>query len=154
MGGPVPPAMHWALVWVLGAVTLGIFMLVWLFKQMNFVQRIDPASKAKTLYLAGIGLEVVYIVLAAAGGFLASNGNSSASLLIGLGALCMLGAVVCLIMAHFKVRDSLLRYYNSVENIGLKLSGVMTLFFNILYFQHHFTRIAEWKRTGVLSPQK
>ena len=41
-----------------------------------------------------------------------------------------------------------------MEPINLRLSGVMTFFFNILYFQYHFTRIAEWKRTGMLSPQR
>jgi hypothetical protein len=52
------------------------------------------------------------------------------------------------------MRSSLVQYYNTVEPISLKLSGVMTFFFNIYYFQHHFSRIAEWKRTGRLTPQK
>jgi len=56
-------------------------------------------------------------------------------------------------VAIFKARSLLLEYYNTVEPINLRLSGVMTFFFNILYFQYHFTRIAEWKRTGMLSPQ-
>jgi hypothetical protein len=58
------------------------------------------------------------------------------------------------IVAFFKMRSSLVQYYNTVEPISLKLSGVMTFFFNIYYFQHHFSRIAEWKRTGRLTPQK
>jgi hypothetical protein len=44
------------------------------------------------------------------------------------------------------------RYYNTVEPINLRLSAVMTLFFNVLYFQYHMTRIADWKQTGVLRP--
>jgi hypothetical protein len=51
------------------------------------------------------------------------------------------------------MRSDLEDYYNSVENINLRLSGVMTFFFAILYFQHHFSRIAKWKKTGVLDPQ-
>jgi len=151
VGGPVPPAMHWVAVWLIGAVTMGIFILVWIFKQANFVQSIDPRSKAKTLYIAGILLEVVYVVLVVAGTALQ---NSLTPILIGLGGLLALVAVVCIILAHFKMRSSLVGYYNSVENIGLRLSGVMTFFFNILYFQHHFTRIADWKRTGMLRPQR
>jgi len=65
----------------------------------------------------------------------------------------ILGAVVCQIMAWFSMRNSLVNYYNTVEPIGLRLSGVMTFFFNVYYFQYHFTRIAEWKTTGVLIPQ-
>ena len=45
----------------------------------------------------------------------------------------------------------MLNYYNSVEPINLRLSGVMTFFFNILYLQYHMTRIARWKQTGILT---
>jgi hypothetical protein len=53
-------------------------------------------------------------------------------------------------MAVFGMRRSIVQYYNTREPIGLKLSGVMTFFFSILYFQYHFSRIAEWKQTGRL----
>jgi hypothetical protein len=56
-------------------------------------------------------------------------------------------AIVALV-AIFGMRSSLVRYYNTVEPIGLKLSGVMTFFFSILYFQYHFSRVAAWKKTG------
>jgi hypothetical protein len=49
------------------------------------------------------------------------------------------------------MRTSIERHYNTVENIGLKLSPVMTFFFNLYYFQYHFARIAEWKKTGRLA---
>jgi hypothetical protein len=55
------------------------------------------------------------------------------------------------LMAIFGMRSSLVRYFNTVEPIGLRLSGVMTLFFSLLYFQYHLSRIAEWKRTGILT---
>ena len=42
----------------------------------------------------------------------------------------------------------MVRYYNSVEKIGLRLSGVMTFFFGILYFQHHLHRILKAKGEG------
>jgi hypothetical protein len=51
------------------------------------------------------------------------------------------------------MRQSLVTYYNMTEPIGLRLSGVMTFFFSTLYFQHHFSRIGDWKRTGILTPQ-
>jgi hypothetical protein len=58
---------------------------------------------------------------------------------------------ICMIVGFFSMRGAIQRYYNSVEPIGLRLSGVMTFFFNILYFQYHFRRIARWKITGQLS---
>ena len=71
-----------------------------------------------------------------------------------MGSLIGLVIAVCALVAIFKMRSSIVQYYNTVEPIGLKLSGVMTFFFSIYYFQHHFTRIAEWKRTGRLTPQQ
>jgi hypothetical protein len=38
------------------------------------------------------------------------------------------------------------QHFNGPEPIGLSLSGVMTFFFGMLYFQYHFTRINELKR--------
>jgi hypothetical protein len=64
--------------------------------------------------------------------------------------LNLVGTVLWLV-AVFSMRSSLVRYYNTVEPIRLQLSGVMTFFFNMVYFQYHFTRIAEWKRTGQLN---
>ena len=58
--------------------------------------------------------------------------------------------IVTALAAIFGMRSSLVRYYNSVEPIGLRLSGVMTFFFSILYLQYHLSRIAAWKTTGVL----
>jgi hypothetical protein len=148
--------MHWALVWVLGAVTFGIFIIVWVFKQLNFVQLIHPQSQAKKFFLIGLGLEVLYIILLFGGiAIAAATGDPTMAAIAGpIGGLCALGAAVFIILSYFKVRASLVYYYNTVEPIGLRLSGVMTFFFNILYFQHHFKRIHDWKTTGQLVPQQ
>src|SRR5258708_13967778 len=90
VGGPVPPAMHWALVWVIGAVTFGIFILFWVFKQANFVQSIDPRSKAKMLYTAGILLELLYVVLAVGGAVLAGPSRQGQMLIAPGGLLALL----------------------------------------------------------------
>jgi hypothetical protein len=68
--------------------------------------------------------------------------------------LASLASPILVIVAQFKMRRSLLTYYNTVEPIQLRLSGLMTFFFNILYFQYHFRRIREWKLTGRLRPQR
>src|SRR5271157_4980266 len=147
-GGLVPPSLHWALVLVLGWVTCGVFSLVWMFIQSSFIKKIRPASNVTMLYVVYIALIVVGEIV----NVVAITQQAPAGTAIG-GLLC-LGAMVVVIIAIFKARSLLLEYYNTVEPINLRLSGVMTFFFNILYFQYHFTRIAEWKRTGMLSPQK
>jgi len=71
----------------------------------------------------------------------------------GLSAFVMLlnvAIVVVMLMAVFGMRKSIVRYYNTVEPIQLQLSGVMTFFFSVLYFQYHFSRIVQWKKTGRL----
>ena len=42
--------------------------------------------------------------------------------------------------------------YESTRAIGLKLSGVMTFFFNVYYFQYHFTKLAEMRQNRALRP--
>ena len=71
-----------------------------------------------------------------------------------LGGLFSLAAIVLWLVAAFTMRGDLEEYYNSTENINLRLSGVMTFFFAVYYFQYHFSRIARWKKTGVLEPQQ
>jgi hypothetical protein len=148
----VPPAMHWALVLVLGSVTFGIFYIIWVFKQANFVKRIDPSNPASNLFKIMILLLVAYIAVLTGAAF-----TQSTALIATVGAaggLLDLVMVAINLIAVFKMRASLLNYYNTVEPIGLRLSGAMTFFFNILYFQYHFQRIAQWKQSGVLTPQK
>lgn len=151
--GPVPPSLHWALVFLLVMVTFGIFGIVWIFVEANFVKRIDPRNPARTLFVVVLLLEAVYIGLMVAVVAAAASGVSNVGIIAAVGPLIAIGAAVCGLVAIFKMRSSLVNYYNSVEPIQLRLSGVMTFFFNIYYFQYHFTRIAEWKRTGQLTPQ-
>jgi len=54
-------------------------------------------------------------------------------------------------MNVFSMRSSLLYHYNAAENIGLNLDQILTFFFHVIYFQYHFSRIARWKHTGVLT---
>jgi hypothetical protein len=146
-GGFVPPSLHWALVLVIGMVTCGIFPLVWLFIQSSFIKKIRPASNVTMLYILGFVMGVVGY------GALMISAMQQSQIGMALSSLLYLGSIVTWIIAVFKARSLLVEYYNTVEPINLRLSGVMTFFFNILYFQYHFTRIAEWKRTGMLSPQ-
>jgi hypothetical protein len=80
-----------------------------------------------------------------------SNEPPGVGVLAGFGAVLV--GVVFYYVAVFQMRDAMQEYYNRVEPINLRLSGVMTFFFAVYYFQHHFSRIAQWKKTGILQPQ-
>jgi hypothetical protein len=149
--GLIPPSEHWALILALGCVTLGIVPWVWLFKQANFARKLDPQNRS-TLFLA-LALVVSVAYLVSYVGLMTADDSDSRAV-FGLLALFLgLTNWVLFLVGIYKVRRSMLNYYNQVEPINLRLSGVMTFFFNVFYFQHHFRRIARWKQTGFLEPQ-
>lgn len=144
--GPEPPHLAWIFVLLLGVLTCGLFSFGWLLYQASFVRKLDAASKALALLLGSVGMYFA--------GFIGSFGiavvapNSSIGALIG--GLCSLGSMALYFVAVFDMRKSLLNYYNTTEPLSLRLSGVMTFFFAVLYFQFHLDRIYHWKRTGRL----
>lgn len=145
--GPTPPGMQWWLVLILTFVTCSIFGIVWAFIQANFVKKIDPKSKAVLFLLGYLGLNVLSIILSVVG---AAGRMTELAL---LSTPVSLAGTALFIWNAFQIRASLLDYYNRVENINLRLSPIVTFFFSVFYFQHHFARIAKWKATGQLEPQ-
>jgi len=139
--------MHWFLVIVLTVITFGLFILFWAFRQASFVKKIDPASKAASL----LALTVLGVV--AQVGLVYASVGASANVMQQISTAVLILSIALFVVEMvliFGMRKSMVTYYNSVEPIGLQLSGIMTFFFNILYFQYHFSRIANWKRTGIL----
>jgi len=129
----------------------GIFGLIWFFIQAGYVKKIDPASRARTFLIFGLLAMVAQIVATFAIAAAAAMGSTTAAAAGGFLTLILaIVGMVLMLSAVFGMRRSLIDYFNTVEPIGLRLSGVMTFFFNILYFQYHLSRIAEWKRTGTL----
>jgi len=146
----VPPDLHWAIVLLLSC-TL-IFPIIWAFVQANWARKIDPASKATILYAFWAVGEVILLILDAAI-FVAIANNDLQSVQSMSVAIWLVGLPtwVLFLLAVFSIRKSMVNYYKTVEPIQLRLSGVMTFFFSILYLQYHMSRIAKWKQTGVLS---
>jgi hypothetical protein len=143
---PDPPNLHWALVLLIGLFTCGIFSIVWLFVEAAWVRKVDPRSKALFLYIGGL---VIYIC-----GFAAqismkaaqARGDMSPGVVGAFSIVWALAYCVLFIWANFNMRDSIEEHFNGPEPIGLELSGVMTFFFSLYYFQYHFSRINELKR--------
>jgi hypothetical protein len=147
-GGPIPPNMHWAVVLVLSWITFGLGAVIWMFRQAAFVKRLDPGSRAVALLVASV-LAMACQAWLVFVKFRSLSAGEAAAALSGFVVLNLLIVALSLV-AVFAMRRSIVRYYNSVEPIHLKLSGLMTFFFSILYFQYHFSRIAGWKKTGRL----
>lgn len=147
--GPMPPDLHWALVLIIAWATFGLGGFIWAFKQAGFVKRLDPSSKATQMLIWSVLAMVAQVLL-----YFLAMASRSMSMMAMMSIVTMalnVVIIVTVLMAVFGMRRSLVNYYNTVEPVGLKLSGVMTFFFSILYFQYHFSRIARWKKTGVLA---
>jgi hypothetical protein len=134
---PLPPNLHWAIVLVLGTVTLGLFNTVWALIQANWARKLSGNNKPMVLvamYPAGV-----------------VTGTIMGILKVPLVPLVNLVTGIVYLVGIFSIRDAMEDYYNSIENIGLSLSGVVTFFFSTVYIQYHINKIARWKKTGVLS---
>ena len=147
-GSPiVPPDFHWGLVLLVGVFTCGLFFSAWMIVEAVFVRKIKPDSKG-----------LMFVIIGVAGSYLGGFANGFISAMNHtnpqpLGSLITIVFAGIFLVAAFHMRSDLEEYYNTMEPISLQLSGVMTFFFAIFYFQHHFSRIAQWKKTGVLAPQ-
>jgi hypothetical protein len=150
--GPMPPDFHWALVFLI-SFFCGIFQIVWIFIEAAFVKNIDRESKGMAFLIGGVVIQVLAFVLLFAGVIMAAERNEPPSFMAFPFWLLIISGAVLHLIGIFQMRSSLENYYNTVEPINLRLSGVMTFFFAVYYFQYHFSRIANWKKTGYLQPQ-
>jgi hypothetical protein len=144
--GPLPPDFHWGLVLLFSVITCGLFGWAWLFVEAAYVRKIDRESHG--VLFSVLSFLSVFFGWLINGVSRAMDGEPSPW----TGVLLFIGLILLLI-AIFQIRSDLEDYYTIAEPINLKVSGVMTFFFGILYLQHHFSRIARWKKTGVLEPQ-
>lgn len=147
----VPPDFHWALVFLINFFC-SVFQIVWLFVEASFVRKIDRESKCIAMLIGGFGCWIVgCLILITTGNFNSQRDEFPVGIIPFV--LLVVAGLVLHYIGIFQMRNSIENYYNTVEPINLRLSGVMTFFFAIYYFQYHFTRIANWKRTGYLQPQ-
>ena len=136
---PLPPNLHWSIVLVLGLITRQLFNLIWALVQGNWARNLSGDNKPLVLvamYPAGMVAGILTIVL--------YRGMAA------LGGIFFLAGAIVYLFGMFSIKAAMEEYYNSTENIGLQLSGVMTFFFSTVYIQYQINSIARWKKTGVL----
>lgn len=139
---PLPPNWHWSIILILGIITRQLFNLIWALLQANWARKLSGDNKPMVLvamYPAGMIAGILMMVL--------FRGDS----LAGLGGLFIIAGAIVYLVGVFSIRAAMEEYYNSTENIGLQLGGVMTFFFSTIYIQYHINKIAKWKKTGVLT---
>lgn len=141
---PAPPALHWGWLALLSLVTLGLLPVVWMFIQSAWVKRLNRRSQAPVML--AVAVVVLFVGSFVAGAVAASDRDAGNVISL----IVQLPYLVLYQTAYFDMRRSMEHYFEKVAPLGLTLSGPMTFFFNMLYFQYHFRRLAEWKRTGVL----
>lgn len=124
---PLPPNLHWGIVVVLSLVTFGIFWIIWAFVQAAWVRKVVPKSKVLFYLIAYLGAAIVA----------ATFGKSLVNPIL------RLVGVVFWLIAIFSMRSEIEDYVSTLNPAGLSLSGVMTFFFNVAYFQYHMPEIRE-----------
>ncbi|HEY2114205.1 MAG TPA: DUF4339 domain-containing protein [Candidatus Angelobacter sp.] len=147
IAGPVPLDFHWALVLLIGLFTCGLFWWAWWIVEGVFVRKLKADSKALIFVILSFAC---YFAGSFVNGFMRAMNPGET---INYGVPFSLLALVLFVIAEFQMKNDLEEYYNSEEPINLRLHGGMTFFFAVWYFQHHLSRIAQWKKTGVLPPQ-
>jgi hypothetical protein len=143
---PPPPSLHWGICLLLGILTCGIFSVIWMMVQAVWVKKVQPNSKGVTYFGIAIGLWVLSFGTSIFGAISSAQAGVANPPYQVLNGLLSLGVFVFWIVAAFNLRSSIEEHFNTAEPIGLRLSGVMTFFFNVYYFQYHFTRINEMKQ--------
>ena len=137
---PLPPNLHWIVLLIIMLLTRWLFNLIWALVLANWARKLCNDNKPLVLvamYPAAMIAGLLTIALAPR--------------MAALGGLFILAGVIVNLVGMFSIKAAMEEYYNFTENIGLQLSGVMTFFFNTIYFQYHINAIARWKKTGVLS---
>lgn len=137
---PQPPVLHWGLVLLFSVVSLGIFLIVWNFKQSAWVRKIDDESRATAML-------IVSCVGYSAGSMIEDGGEATV-----FGMILMLASLLLSFAAYFSMGSSMRRKlpeYGLVPQIGT----VTLLLFNVFYLQAQMSWVARWKVSGHTLPR-
>ena len=144
-----PPNLSWGLVLLFGFLTCTFFMYIWNLILAVWANRIAPGSKVLILYIAATVLMVLQVFAGARVNIMLGGLHQHQNFdphVNGPYAGIVLVCWVVRLIARFTMRNTLEQHYNTVDPIGLRLSGGMTFFFGGVYFQYHLNRINDIKR--------
>jgi hypothetical protein len=131
---PKPPSLHWAIVFVLSIVTLGLFACLWMFRQARFARKLDASNMATGQIATSFALVFGAILFNAVNAITVARGGESTD--PGFTGVVMLFFILfMLISAYREIRRTLTTQY------GIQMSAVLTVIFNVYYVQYHLSRI-------------
>ena len=148
---PLPPNVHWILILLINVVLrlakLGfVFNAIWMLVLATWARKLDGDNNT-LVYAAMYPASLIAGALAVR---VLRTGGMSREAAAAVGILLIVGSLIAYFVGIFKIKAAMETYYNSTENIGLLLSGVMTFFFGCVYLQFHVNRLTKWKSTGIL----
>jgi len=114
--------------------------VVWMVVQAAWLRSAEPRSKALYFYLA---MAVIDLGLALAPSTVNWLGDGSSTVGGVIGASIGLLDAGLTIVGIFVFRSEMEDHFNLTDPLGLGLSGVMTFFFSVFYFQYHFHELYE-----------
>jgi hypothetical protein len=155
---PAPPCVHWIVLFGASIVvdvlaglyiperyhtlTESLFVDAWVFYLSLWIRSLDENARSPFWCDAYVVVELTLAVLSA---FPLAIWRDSPSPLAVAKLLLAFASLTLGILAIFLIRSDLERHYNEREPLGLHLSGMMTFFFSIYYFQYHLYKIAQLK---------
>jgi succinate dehydrogenase/fumarate reductase cytochrome b subunit len=120
--------------------------------QTSWIKKIDNRSRATGFMILSLLIGIASLAASSATAAMAQMNYGDITMpLAFLALLLIVTSPVLFFVGIFGMRRSLQAWCNTIDLKGLRLSGAMLFFFHILYLQYHFTRIAEWQRTGTRS---
>jgi hypothetical protein len=125
---PKAPRLHWGWVLALQLLTRGLFSVIWLIVQANWVRRVNGTSRAFVLSIVNACALPAFVLLIAIEA-LVKAGQTAIGIITACG---VVGILILSIWTTFQ-----LRYELESDPIGIPLGGVATLFLGVIYFQYH-----------------
>lgn len=140
----LPPNLPWWVLMALNLVTYNLFVCIWSIVLGNWARKLSGTNKSLVMvamYPAAFISGLIFLIIG--GDHDGSGGNS---LMAGMGTLLFLAGGIMYLIGVFSIRSDMEQYYNSVEKIGLSLSGPMVFFFGVIYLQYHVNSITKTKK--------
>jgi hypothetical protein len=127
---PNPPRLHWGFILAAQVLTLGMFQIIWIVVQANWVRRANGSNKALIWSIVNLCMIPALFLLAVIEGLLGVPAGGP--VMSAIGSVFRMGILVTGFGAVFVTR-------NELENspISIPLSGVLTFFLGVIYLQYH-----------------
>ena len=121
-------------VFFLGMFTLGIYSIYWLYSRTQTINCSAQENKVSTNLLnTYIGSIILVWVISIYGGFTAAAGDSNIEMVSSI--ITIINYIIYLVLI-FAFRRAVTEVINMGTTHPVKLGGVMTFFFSVLYFQY------------------